>query len=361
MVTQVSARNACWLDGIAVAGQDLRLASAGMLTPTGSTGSTGITATQGVRLVGASGAGQSLNCIWTSGMSFNLSAGVCYVQGTASATAGMYELILDTTTLLTCTASDPTNPRIDSVIAVVVDNGNNTSTAVFKILAGTPAGSPVAPTLPANSLLLATIAVGASVSTLSSGNFTDKRVWTVCNGGILPVASTNGVTINGGGAQYVHDISTGRLKILSGGTAYAPLTTAFAPVSTTVPGSVTVASGGATATVGSISITTDGATEVELVATYEGFQAATPAVGIAVQAYLTLDGTQVSNAGTAVWDSTDFHERGAGMVRTWVTPSAGTHTVALVISQYGVGGSNVTISNGSAPHAALIRAHPAAN
>ena len=142
MATQVSARNTCWLDGITVAAQDLRLGQIeANLTATAAPGTTGIAATAGVR----PGQGNPLACAWTSGMSFNLNAGMCFVQGSSAANSGLYGLVLDTTTLLTCTTSDPTNPRIDSVIAVVVDNGNNTSTFVFKILAGTPSGITLAP------------------------------------------------------------------------------------------------------------------------------------------------------------------------------------------------------------------------
>jgi hypothetical protein len=47
---------------------------------------------------------------------------------------------------------------------------------VFSVIAGTPAGSPVAPATPSNSLSLATIAVGAGVTTIGQVNLTDTRI-----------------------------------------------------------------------------------------------------------------------------------------------------------------------------------------
>jgi|SRR5882672_1913316 len=187
MATSVNARNDVWMDGVTVAGQDLRLQQASAtLLGASSSGSTGIATRAGVR----PGLGSPLLVSASSGMNITVNAGTAFVQGTASATAGIYTACLDTTATLTVTASDPANPRIDNVIAQVVDNGNATSTTTINIQAGTPASSPVAPTLPSNSLLLATIAVGALAASIVAGNITDKRVFTVASGGILPVRTS---------------------------------------------------------------------------------------------------------------------------------------------------------------------------
>ena len=78
---------------------------------------------------------------------------------------------------LAITASDPTNPRID---AVVLELDPTANTILLKVLAGTPAGSPVAPTLTQTEagvyqLPLAYIAVAATVLAIESGDVTDKR------------------------------------------------------------------------------------------------------------------------------------------------------------------------------------------
>lgn len=322
MVTQVAARAGAWLDGVAVAGQDLRLelGSAG-LTSAGASTTTGISATQGVRP-----ATSPLACTWTSGMSFTLAAGTCYIQGTASATAGMYVATLDTTTTLTVTTADATNPRIDSVIAVVSDVGSSSSTTLFKILPGTPASSPVAPTLPANALLLANIAVAASASTLSAGVFTDKRVFTVPPGGILPYGTTTGATINGPAGSYVDDLATGRLRRLDGsGNARQALTGQFTPVSGS-GGSTTVTT--SAVTLASASVTTDGVTEIEIVARWFGFNSFTATVGDVIQLSITVDGSAVDTWDLRV-DNTSTSVGLGGTYLSYTTPSAATHTVAL--------------------------------
>lgn len=323
MATQVSARNCCWLDGITVAAQDLRLQQlGGLLTAAAASGSTGIAATAGVR----PGQGNPLVSTWTSGMSFTLAAGVCYVQGSAAANSGLYELVLDTTTTLTCTTSDPTNPRIDSVIAVVVDNGNNTSTAVFKILAGTPAGSPSAPALPANALRLCNITVGANVSTLSSGVFSDQRVWSVAAGGVLPYGNAAlGTAIAGPDGTYVDDLNTGRLRRIISGTARIPKVGAFAPVSGTTTNAL-ITTGGSQPL--NASVTVDGATEIKITLRWNGVKQLSATVGDVIQLSAFVDSTQLDTVDVRI-DGTSTSTGDGGMWQVWTTPSAGSHTVSF--------------------------------
>lgn len=326
MATQVNARPSAWLDGIQVNSQDLRLQQvSATLTSVGATGTTGIAATPGVR----NAVGAPLACVWTSGMTFSLNAGCCFVQGTASAIAGLWNLTLDTTSPLIVPASDPTNPRIDSVIAVVVDNGNGTSTAVFKILAGTPAGSPVAPTLPANALRLWNIAVAAGTAVLSQANFTDVRTWTVANGGILPYSNAAlGTTIGGPLGSYIHDLNTGRLRTLdSSGNARKPLVGAFAPVSSTASNQTVTTAGNATVT--SLSVTTDGSTEIKITLRWGSLHASSsPTVGDVITIYPFLDATQLDIIQVEVSDTPNSQRLG-GMWVVWATPSAATHTVSF--------------------------------
>lgn len=328
MVTSVNAHPGAWLDGVAVAGQDLRLQlAAAMLTGASPSGTTGIAARPGVRY----GTGSPLLVQASSGMNVTVNAGVAFVQGSVSATAGMYTCCLDTTATLTVATSDPTNPRIDNVICQVTDSGNSSSTTVITLQTGTPAPSPVAPTLPANSLLLATISVAAGVSSISSANITDARVFTAAAGGIVPMANvTSG--ISGGAGLYAHDLSTGRLKVSDGsGNARAPKTGAFAPVSTQGGSSVNVPTGAFTPTV-SANVTTDGATEVEI---YFSWLSITPAgavsVGDYVQMAVYLDGAPISPGSGFIYrtDSTSTNPGPCGSIRLWTTPSAATHNIGI--------------------------------
>lgn len=332
MVTSVALHNAVWMDGVQVNANDLRLqTTAAMLTGASPSGATGIAARPGVRY----GTGNPLGVSASSGMSVSVSAGVAFVQGSTSATAGMYTGCLDTTTTLTATTSDPTNPRIDNVIVQFVDNGNNTSTGTVNIQAGTPAASPVAPTLPANSLLLAQLAVGAGVSTITSGNITDKRVYTAGLGGILTMANTSG-GISGPAGTYADDLSTGRLKRADGsGNARQPKIGAFAAVYNTVNGGVGAAVGSFT-TLAQVSVTCDGSTELEVTGQWAGL---TPAAGVAsgdfISFSLLIDGVVngfiFGNTTSTVVrvDSNSTNGADGGTIRNWITPSAGTHTISL--------------------------------
>lgn len=97
----------------------------------------------------------------------------------------------DGTESVNVNTADGSNPRIDTLVAyvdkAVVDSttSNNPNAFKFKAVAGTPAGSPVAPNSAAISssigagnpyIKLANIAVGAGVTTISNGNITDTRI-----------------------------------------------------------------------------------------------------------------------------------------------------------------------------------------
>jgi len=220
----VNARAGAYLDGVAIAAQDLRLQEhSGALTGASPSGTTGIAARPGVR----PGLGSPLLVQASSGMNITVNAGFAYVQGSASANAGVYTACLDAAATLTVATSDPTNGRVDNVIAQVTDLGSSSSTTVITLQTGTPAPSPVAPALPANSLLLAQIAVAANTSTIVAGNITDSRVFTAAVGGIVPMDTSGGFT--GQAGLYAHDTVTGRLRVTNGsGAAAQPKVGAFA-------------------------------------------------------------------------------------------------------------------------------------
>jgi len=86
--------------------------------------------------------------------------------------------ILDTTQNITIADNVSGNPRIDRIVARL----NYTDRKIeFAVLTGTPAGSPVAPTLTQNTTVweisLAQIAVANGFSTIVVGNITDQRTY----------------------------------------------------------------------------------------------------------------------------------------------------------------------------------------
>jgi hypothetical protein len=137
------------------------------------------------------------------GMSVLAATGWAAVVGTTQANMGTYVFYNDATTTLTVTTADPTNPRIDRVVATVRDAyyTGAFNDVIFQVIAGTPAGSPVAPAIPANSISLATIAVGAAVTQINTGNITDTRTNVTTNlpvGDLTEVQGGTGITVTNG-------------------------------------------------------------------------------------------------------------------------------------------------------------------
>ena len=139
------------------------------------------------------------------GMSVRVASGWAAIVGTTQANMGTYVGYNDAQVTLTITTANVTNPRIDLVCMTVNDSfySGSTNNVVLQVVAGTPAGSPVAPSLPANSISLATVAVAAGALSINSGNITDTRVLVTTNipesGDISSVTAGNG--LSGGGSS----------------------------------------------------------------------------------------------------------------------------------------------------------------
>lgn len=137
------------------------------------------------------------------GMSVRVASGWAAIVGTTQANMGVYTVYNDATQVLTITTADPTNPRIDRIVATVQDAyyTGAFNDVIFQVVAGTPAGSPVAPATPANSISLATVAVGAAVTQINTGDITDTRTTVTTNlptGDLTEVAAGTGITVTNG-------------------------------------------------------------------------------------------------------------------------------------------------------------------
>lgn len=139
----------------------------------------------------------------TPNMSVNVAAGHAAILSSTSG-AGVYVAYNDAITNLTITTANPSLPRIDRVVVTVNDAfySGLLNNVTFTVVAGTPAASPTAPATPSNSISLATIAVGAGVTSILTANITDTRVQTTTN---LPVGDITGVAagtgLSGGGTS----------------------------------------------------------------------------------------------------------------------------------------------------------------
>lgn len=139
------------------------------------------------------------------GMSVIIASGWAAIVGTTQANMGTYVAYNDAATVVAITTANPTNPRIDLVCATVQDAyyTGSQNNVIFQVVAGTPASSPVAPALPANSIALAEVDVAAGALSITSGDITDLRVMVTTNipesGDISEVVAGNG--LSGGGTS----------------------------------------------------------------------------------------------------------------------------------------------------------------
>lgn len=124
----------------------------------------------------------------SSGLTVSAAAGRAVVAGTESATQGAYFADARTATLVTLATANAVNPRIDLIVVRVRDSAYSGLVAndgvTIEAVTGTAAASPAAPATPANSIVLARVAVAANATTLVAGNITDYRTFHVRPGGI---------------------------------------------------------------------------------------------------------------------------------------------------------------------------------
>lgn len=130
-------------------------------------------------------------------MTVSIAVGWAIILGDYTTNMGAYSVFNDAALSATITAADATNPRIDRVCLTVADSAytGSTNTVTVNVVAGTPAGSPVAPATPTNSISLATVAVGAGVTTIVTANITDTRVRTKIDEVVLGTSSATLVPV----------------------------------------------------------------------------------------------------------------------------------------------------------------------
>lgn len=206
--------------------------------------------------------GAGLDVTASTGMSVNVQPGHYVVPNTGTPTAGGYVSTLTATATLTVQTADPSNPRIDIVVAYVSDVGSSASFGAVEIITGVPAATPTAPAAPANSITLAQITVPAGVTAMTNGMIADVRPFTTTTGGVL-IAPKGAVT--GYRGQIAFDEPSGTFyhnDNLSNATQMHVLP--WEPVVAKLSAPVTIPAGSAEVTVITTTITTDGYTDIEI-------------------------------------------------------------------------------------------------
>ena len=153
-----------WQQNASHPAENDRLSTQGLWRTTGILGSTDLAVT-------ANG---------TPNMSVNVAAGWAAIVGDYQTNMGAYVAYNDAVQNLIITAANGSNPRIDRIVMTVSDSyyTGSLNQVAFQVIAGTPAASPTAPATPTNSISLATVLVGTSVTTIVTGNITDTRTLT---------------------------------------------------------------------------------------------------------------------------------------------------------------------------------------
>jgi hypothetical protein len=279
-----------------------------------------------------------------SGMNVTVQAGLCCVANSSSSLQGGYIFGLMTSAALTLAASDTANPRTDLICAVVADNGDSTSNCSVQVVTGTPATPAVAPAAPANSLILAQVTVAANVVSVVAGNITDQRSYVVAPGGILPIASAAAAPAVPA-TQFMYNLATGQLVQGTGvaGSVTVPSALKWVPQLAIVTSTVHAASGGALTTVATVSVTVDGATDIEIYLKWPGVVGSANHINLFAQ----IDGSTVDTI--EIVSSAGSTASAGGSARYFTsasqsnTPAAGTHTIAF---KFQAGGSGTSTSDG---------------
>jgi len=128
-------------------------------------------------------------------MTVLVEAGVCSIPGTESSSQGNYFAWNDAQVTLSITAAHATLNRIDLVVINVRDQvySGSSNDVQLQVITGTPASSPVAPTPPANSIILAQVAVAAAVTSIVNANITDTRFYIAAVGGMMNIRNIGAI------------------------------------------------------------------------------------------------------------------------------------------------------------------------
>jgi hypothetical protein len=132
-----------------------------------------------------------------------VASGICVVAGSENTKQGGYIVMNDAALNVAMTAAPGSNSRIDTIVVRIQDSvySGATNTATIESITGTAAASPVAPTLPANTLALADVLIPSGDTAYTDSQITDRRTYAatgyiLCrNSGDRPSPAVKGMAI----------------------------------------------------------------------------------------------------------------------------------------------------------------------
>lgn len=112
----------------------------------------------------------------TPNMSVQIYPGRAWIKGSQVKWQGTYQVVNDSIINLNVPTPD-SSPRIDIIVARVYDSeyGDGLDTAQIELISGTPASSPVAPSVPPKAIKLAQFTVTPSMTAITAVNMVDSR------------------------------------------------------------------------------------------------------------------------------------------------------------------------------------------
>ena len=185
----------------------------------------GAVARSGDCLVSQRAAGANMSVDVAAGF---IMAGVALGATGYDATAGTWVGMNDAVVNVPITASSATNPRIDRIGFGIRDTqySGAVNDGQITVITGTPAGVPVAPTVPVTYIAwvdLATVAVAALSVTVVNANITDTRRRSSALGGITVCTSTTRPATSLWTGQFIYETDTYKLQ------QYTTATTGWQP------------------------------------------------------------------------------------------------------------------------------------
>lgn len=152
----------------------------------------------------APGVGGEMVVTAGAGLSVDVADGNAFVEGTEAGWQGMYHVTNDATVNIVLDAADPTDDRIDLIVAQVRDStySGTDDDWLITVVTGTPSPAPTAPTVPDNSLILATLTVVAGAGAPSGITLGDFYVACADEGRASAVLGTATTTFTEGVTDY---------------------------------------------------------------------------------------------------------------------------------------------------------------